>query len=327
MAQDIPTFDHVRQAAQRIAGVARRTPLLEFDNLNARTGGRVLIKPELLQRTGSFKFRGAYNRISQLSADTCPAGVVAFSSGNHAQGVAAAAQLMGLPAVIVMPDDAPAIKRANTEGYGATVVEYDRGTEDRVEIAERIAAECGSVVVPAYDDPHIIAGQGTLGLELAEDLAARDMALDALLVPCSGGGLVGGINLAMEALSPSTDVFAVEPDGFDDHARSLKSGTRETNAIQTGSICDALLSAQPGELTFEINGRCLAGGLTVSDDEARSAMAYAFRELKLVVEPGGAVALAAILAGRIDVAGRTVGIVMSGGNVDPGLFAGVLKDF
>jgi len=327
LAQDIPTVDHVQHAAERIAGVARRTPLLEFENLNARTGGRVLIKTELLQRTGSFKFRGAYNRISQLSPDACPAGVVAFSSGNHAQGVAAAAQLVGLPAVIVMPDDAPSIKRANTEGYGATVVGYDRGSEDRVAIAERIAAERGSVVVPAYDDPHIISGQGTVGLELAEDLSARDVTLDALLVPCSGGGLVGGINLAMEALSPSTEVFVVEPEGFDDHARSLTSGVRETNASPTGSICDALLSAQPGELTFEINARCLTGGLTVSDDEVRSAMAYAFRELKLVVEPGGAVALAAILAGRIDVAGRTIGIVMSGGNVDPDLFAGVLREF
>ena len=327
MAQDIPTFDDVRQAAERIAGVARRTPLLEFENLNVRTGGRVLIKPEMLQRTGSFKFRGAYNRISQLSPETCPAGVVAFSSGNHAQGVAAAAQLMELPAVIVMPDDAPAIKRANTEGYGATVIGYDRAREDRVAIAERIAAERGSIVVPAYDDPHIIAGQGTVGLELAEDLAARNLTLDCLLVPCSGGGLVGGINLAIEALSPSTDVYVVEPEGFDDHARSLKSGARELNEIQTGSICDALLSAQPGELTFAINGRCLTGGLTVSDDEVRSAMSYAFRELKLVAEPGGAVTLAAILAGKIDVAGQTVGIVVSGGNVDPDLFAGVLKDF
>lgn len=325
MAQDIPTFDDVTRAAERIAGAARRTPLLEFDNLNARTGSRVLIKPELLQRTGSFKFRGAYNRISQLSPETCPGGVVAFSSGNHAQGVAAAAQLMGLPAVIVMPHDAPAIKRANTESYGAEVVGYDRAREDREAIAHRIAGERGSVVVPAYDDPHIIAGQGTVGLEMAQDLAAQDVTLDRLLVPCSGGGLVGGINLAMEALSPSTDVYVVEPEGFDDHARSLQTGTRETNEVQSGSICDALLSAQPGKLTFAINGRCLKGGLTVSDDEVRAAMVYAFRELKLVVEPGGAVALAAILADKVDVAGQTVGIVMSGGNVDGDLYAEILR--
>jgi len=327
VTQKIPTFDDVSQAAERIAGAARRTPLLEFENLNARAGARIVIKPELLQRTGSFKFRGAYNRISQLSADTCPAGVVAFSSGNHAQGVAAAAEIMGLPAVIVMPDDAPAIKRTNTEGYGATVVGYDRASEDREAIAERIAAERGSVVVPAYDDPHIIAGQGTVGLELARDAASRNMTLDRLLVPCSGGGLVGGINLAFEALSPSTRVFAVEPENFDDHARSLQTGTREANRAPTGSICDALLSAQPGELTFEINGRCLKGALTVSDDEVRAAMAYAFRELKLVVEPGGVVALAAILSGKVDVAGQTVGIVLSGGNVDADQFAGVVRDF
>ncbi|MGI9414299.1 MAG: threonine ammonia-lyase [Hyphomicrobiales bacterium] len=327
MPHRVPTFDDVNRAAERIAGAARRTSLLEYENLNARAGTRIVIKPELLQRTGSFKFRGAYNRISQLSPETCPGGVVAFSSGNHAQGVAAAAQLKGLPAVIVMPDDAPAIKRANTEGYGATVVAYDRATEDRQAIAEAIAAERGSVLVPSYDDPDIIAGQGTVGLELAQDAADRGLSLDLLLVPCSGGGLVGGINLAFEALSPSTGVFVVEPEGFDDHARSLRSGAREVNSAQTGSICDALLSPQPGEITFEINRRCLKGGFVVSDDEVRAAVAYAFRELKLVVEPGGAVGLAAVLSGKVDAAGRTIGIVLSGGNVDAGQYSTILEAF
>ncbi len=321
----VPTFLDVERASQRIASEARVTPLLESPSLNACVGGRVLIKPEMLQRTGSFKFRGAYNRIAQLDVREHPQGVVAFSSGNHAQGVAAAAQIRNLPAVIVMPDDAPAIKRANTERYGATVVAYDRASEDREAITQKIAEEQGSVLVPAFDDPHIIAGQGTVGLEFALEAKRRDVELDLLLVPCGGGGLIAGINLAFETLSPGTEVFAVEPEGFDDHARSLDTGQRVENQRKSGSICDALLSPQPGELTFEINRRRLKGAFAVSDDEVCAAVAFAYRELKLVVEPGGAVALAALLAGKVDVVDGSAGIVLSGGNIDVNPFCSILK--
>lgn len=321
-----PAFADIEAAATRLKGWAVLTPLLEYPVLNERVGGRVLIKPEVLQRTGSFKFRGAYNRISQLDPREHPQGVVAFSSGNHAQGVAASAQLKNLPAVIVMPEDAPALKRANTESYGATVVTYDRKSEDRRAIAEKIAEERGSVLVPSYDDPDIIAGQGTVGLELAAEAKRRNVDLDLLLVPCSGGGLIAGINLAFEAMSPGTQVFVVEPEGFDDHARSLQSGERVANELASGSICDALLSTQPGEMTFEINRRCLKGALAVSDDEVRQAVAYAYRMLKLVVEPGGAVALAALLAGKIETKGKSVGIVLSGGNVDVDQFCSIVSD-
>lgn len=326
LTQELPTFEDVEEASRRIGAQARRTPVLESSDLNARTGGRVLIKPETLQRTGSFKFRGAFNRISRLDRATHPQGVVAFSSGNHAQGVAASAALKQLPAVIVMPKDAPRIKRANTEGYGAEVVTYERGREDRLEIARRIADERGSVIVPAYDDPHVIAGQGTVGLEFAEEARLRDAEFDLLLVPCSGGGLIAGINLVFATLSPATQVCVVEPEGFDDHARSLESGERVANERAGGSICDALLSVQPGELTFEINRKRLKGAYAVTDDEVRSAVAYAYRELKLVVEPGGAVALAALLAGRVDTQGRTVGIVLSGGNIDTEQFCSIVRD-
>lgn len=325
-AQNIPTFHDVELASQRIAREARLTPLLESPALNASVGGRVLIKPEMLQRTGSFKFRGAYNRIAQLDVREHPQGVVAFSSGNHAQGVAAAAQLRNLPAVIVMPDDAPAMKRANTESYGARVVTCDRASEDRRAIAQGIAQEQGSVLVPAYDDPHIIAGQGTVGLEFALEARRRDIELELLLVPCSGGGLIAGINLAFEALSPKTQVYVVEPEGFDDHRRSLDTGQRVQNERKSGSICDALLSTQPGELTFEINRRCLKGAYAVSDDEVRAAVAFAYRELKVVVEPGGAVALAALLAGKVDAAGKSVGLVLSGGNIDIEQFCSILSE-
>jgi threonine dehydratase len=321
----LPDFEDVRDAARQIAGKAHRTPLLEWAALNERAQGRVLIKPENLQRTGSFKFRGAYNRISRLDARESAAGVVAYSSGNHAQGVAAAAQIMGLPAVIVMPDDTPAIKLDNTRGYGAEIRTFDRATEDRKVVAEAIAAERGAVIVPPFDDPFVIAGQGTTGLELLEDVDKAGAALDTLLVPAGGGGLVAGINLAAGALSPETKVFSVEPEGFDDHARSLASGRRERNARGTGSICDALLAWEPGELTFAINARHLAGGLRVSDDEVRAAVAYAWRTLKLVLEPGGAVALAALLAGRVETEGRSTGIVLSGGNVDAGLYADIIS--
>lgn len=321
----LPEAADVRAAAARIAGVAVRTPLLEFPVLSARLGGRVFVKPEVLQRTGSFKFRGAYNRLSQLKPGEASGGVVAWSSGNHAQGVAAAAKLLGLPAVIVMPSDAPPIKIARTRGFGAEVVLYDRLKDVREEIGRRIAAERGAVIVPPYDDPDIIAGQGTAALEIAEDASRLGVALDAVLVPAGGGGLAAGTALAIGAAMPEAKVRCVEPRAFDDHARSLKGGTRVSNDVAAEpSICDALMAPMPGEITFAINAPRLAGGLTVTDAEIEAAMRYAFEEMKLVVEPGGAVALAAILTGKLDARDAAVAIVLSGGNADPALFARVI---
>ena len=320
------TFPDVEAAAGRIAGLAVRTPLLESPQLNARVGGRVLIKPECLQRTGSFKFRGAWNRISQIDPAAATGGVVAYSSGNHAQGVAAAAALRGLRALIVMPADTPAIKQANTRFFGAEIVTYDRASQSREEIAGKIARERGAIIVPPFDDPHVIAGQGTTGLELAEDADRLGARLDAVLVPCSGGGLVAGVATAVKAKMPQADIHSVEPAGFDDLARSLLAGRRLANDRAAGSICDALLSPMPGEITFAINRRLLGPGLAVSDSEAGAAMAYAFDTLKLVAEPGGAVALAALLAGRIETRGRSIAIVISGGNVDRQLYARILTD-
>jgi threonine dehydratase len=319
-----PDFAAIEDAARLIAGHATLTPLLESPLLNARLGGRLLVKAEPLQRTGSFKFRGAFNRIGRLSAAERRTGVVAFSSGNHAQGVAAAAQLVGAPAVIVMPADAPGIKVANTRAYGAEVVSYDRFGEDREAIGRRIRDERGAVLVPPYDDPHIIAGQGTVGLEIAAQARAAGIAIDAVAACASGGGLVAGIALALEATSPGTAVHVCEPAGFDDHARSLEADARIANAPGAHSICDALLAATPGEITFSINRRLLRGGIAVTDDEVLRAMGVAFRDLKLVVEPGGAVALAAALSGKLPVAGRTVVVVCSGGNVDPATFGRAL---
>lgn len=319
-----PDFEAVADAQRQIAGQATVTPLLESPLLNARLGGRLLVKAENLQRTGSFKFRGAYNRIARLSPGQRRAGVVAFSSGNHAQGVAAAARIVGTPAVIVMPADAPAIKIANTRAYGAEVVVYDRAHEDREAIGRRIRDERGAVLVPPYDDPHIIAGQGTVGLEIAAQARDAGIAIDAVAACASGGGLVAGIALALERTCPGAAVHVCEPAAFDDHARSLAAGERVANAPGGMSICDALLASTPGEITFPINRRLLSGGIGVSDDEVLHAMGVAFRDLKLVVEPGGAVALAAALSGRLPVAGRTVVVVCSGGNVDPSVFARAL---
>lgn len=321
----LPGFDDVQMAAVRIAGKALRTPIIENPTLNELVGGRILIKPECLQRTGSFKFRGAFNRISQLGLEAREGGVVAYSSGNHAQGVAAAAKLKEFPAVIIMPEDTPEIKVSNTAGYGAEVVQYDRASGDRVAIALEIAEKRGAVIVPPYDDANIIAGQGTAGLEFAQDLAARGVSPDALLVPTGGGGLLAGTALAFENLFPQTEIYSVEPRDFDDHLRSLKAGKRRKNKQATGSVCDALLSAQPGEMTFAINQPRATGGLAVSDDEVREAVAYAFRTLKLVLEPGGAVCLAAVLSGKIDCRDRSIAIVLSGGNVDPGLFSEIVN--
>jgi threonine dehydratase len=321
-----PDLAALRAAAERLAGRAVRTPLLESPALNARLGGRLLLKPEVLQLTGSFKFRGAYNRISRIPPERREQGVVTFSSGNHAQGVAAAARILGLKAVIVMPSDAPRIKVANTRGYGAEVVFYERGQEDREALAERIIAESGATLVRPYDDEAVIAGQGTIGLELAEDAASLSIALDAVVAPCGGGGLISGIALALSALSPATRIHTAEPEGFDDTARSLAAGERLRNKPGGSSICDALLAEQPGELTFSLMQGRVASGFAVSEAEVARAVAAAFDYFKLVVEPGGAVALAAVLAGRIPIEGRNVAVVCSGGNVDREVFRRLLAD-
>jgi threonine dehydratase len=320
----LPTFANVEAAAVRLAGQAVLTPLLESPLLNDRLGGRLLVKAEVLQRTGSFKFRGAFNRMSLIPEAERPRGVVAFSSGNHAQGVAAAARLLGLPATIVMPSDAPAIKVANTREWGARVVLYDRWKEDREAIGAGISAETGATLVRPYDDPYIMAGQGTIGLELIEQAKAASDGLDAVLAPCGGGGMIGGIALAVAARSPGTKVYAVEPAGFDDTARSLAAGERLSNAAGASSFCDALLAPMPGELTFAVNSAHLSGGFAVTDAEVAAAMAIARDNFKLVVEPGGAVALAAVLSTKMELGGRTIAVVCSGGNVDPEVYAKAL---
>jgi threonine dehydratase len=321
MSGPLPGLADVEAAADRLRGVVRQTPLLESDALNALVGGRLLCKAECLQRTGSFKLRGAYNTISQLDGQP----VVAYSSGNHAQGVAAAAKLLGVPATIVMPADAPAIKIANTRTLGAEIRLYDREREVREEIGAEIALRTGADLVKPYDDPRIIAGQGTAGLEAVVQARAQGSAVDVALIPCGGGGLIAGCSIALGAAFPEVSIFAVEPQGFDDTARSLAAGERVANAPGAQSFCDALLAPMPGELTFALNRRHLAGGLAVSDAEVARAMALAFSHLKVVIEPGGAIALAAVLSGRFDARGRTVLVMLSGGNVDAGLFAEALQ--
>lgn len=301
-----------------------RTPLLNFPLLDAMLGGRIFLKPEVFQRTGSFKFRGAYNRIAALDAETRKAGVVACSSGNHAQGVAHAANLFGVPSTIVMPKDAPGLKIARTRAFGAEVVLYDRLTEDRDAIARAIAEATGATFVPPYDDPLIVAGQGTAGLEVAQDLTTLGLKPDQVLVCCSGGGFTAGVALAMGEAFPGALVLSAEPAGFDDHARSFAAGVRLRNAALGGSICDALMAPTPGEITFAVNTAHGVQGAVVSDEEVVTAIAFAYRELKLVLEPGGAVALAALLAGRVATQDRVSVAMLSGGNVDPTDFAGYI---
>lgn len=320
------TLADIEAAAGRLAGHAVETPLIESPALNDRLGRRVLIKPETLQRVGAFKFRGAYNRLVQLSAEEARRGVVAFSSGNHAQGVALAAKLLGMPALIVMPSDAPAVKVEATRSYGAEIKLYDRLTESREAIAAAVAQERGAVVVPAFDDLDIIAGQGTVGLELVRQAKARGVSFDVVVSPVGGGGLMAGVSTAVKALSPQTAVVGVEPEAFDDTLRSLQKGERIVTKPTTRSLCDALESPAPGELTFPIMLQTVADVALVSDAEVAEAMRYAFAVLKLVVEPGGAVGLAALLSGKVKSWGDgTTGLVMSGGNVDPELFARVLR--
>ncbi len=321
-----PSSDDVFAAAKRLAGHVVTTPLLQNRILNERTGATVVIKPECLQIGGAFKFRGAYNTLSQVAPEERSRGAVAWSSGNHAQGVAAAAQRLGIHAAIVMPKDAPAIKVEHTRRLGAEIVFYDRYTQDREKIGTELAQQRGATLVPPYDHPHVIAGQGTTALEMAAQTRAllnRD--LDAWLIPCGGGGLTSGCALAMSAVSPQTKVYSVEPALFDDTARSLRSGQRERIDPTARTVCDSLMPATPGTITWPILKEHLAGGLSVSDDNALDAIAFAWRELKLVVEPGGVVALASLLDGGNDYRGKTVGIILSGGNVDPEIYREALS--
>ncbi len=310
------TFADVQGAAERLRGVAHRTPVVTSSTLDARTGAHVFLKAENLQRIGAFKFRGAYNAISQLDPEQKRRGVVAFSSGNHAQGVALAAKLLGVPATIVMPTDAPAAKAAATRGYGAEIVTYDRERMNRAEIAAKIAAESGATLVPPYDDPHIIAGQGTAVMELIEDAGP----LDVLLVPLGGGGLLAGSALAATALSPGIRIYGVEPEAGDDWLRSWRED-RIVSIPVPKTIADGQQTQAPGELTWPIIRALASGVVTVSDDEIRASMRFAFERLKLVVEPSGASALGALLSDKAEVRGTRVGIVLSGGNVDPATFA------
>ena len=319
------SFAGVQDAARQIAGHAVRTPLIESPALNAHVGGRVLLKAETLQVAGAFKFRGAYNRISRLTADEKARGVVAYSSGNHAQAVAAAARMVGTSAIIVMPADSPSVKVEGVRAFGGEVRMYDRYSESREAIGEDIAASRGSVLVRPFDDPFVIEGQGTTGLEIVEQAKAAGAHIDQLLCGASGGGLIAGINLSMAALSPHTPVIAVEPKHYNDMQLSIAAGERMTHPPAPGTICDALMTDRPGELTFPINRR-VDRVETVSDAEVAEAVRYAFRVLKLVVEPGGAVSLAALLAGRARAKDRTTALVLSGGNIDPGLFAAIVED-
>jgi len=310
----------IQAAAVRLQDIIVETPLLVSSELDRIVGGQILLKAECLQRTGSFKIRGAYNLMRQMTPEQAACGVVAWSSGNHAQGVAAAGGLLGIRTTIVMPEDAPQAKIANTRRLGGEVVLYDRYTGNRETIARDIAAERGAVLVPSYEEPKIIAGQGTVGLEIVQQSAAMGAPPDQVLVCCGGGGLSAGCAIAIKALSPHTDVYLVEPVEFDDTLRSMQSGQRERNDKSARSICDALQTEMPGKMTFAINQRLARGVLTVTDDEVAAAMRLVFRHLKLVVEPGGAVALAAVLAKKVAVKDTITAVILSGGNVDAGLF-------
>ena len=302
-----------------------RTPLLEWPEIGAQTGGRVLVKPEMLQRTGAFKIRGAWNAVASLDETARRTGVIAYSSGNHGQAVAAAAAAHGIPATIVMPADAPAVKAAATRAWGARIIAYDRATETRESLTAALAARTGAHTIPPFDDPRIIAGQGTVGLEIAQDLDRAGIVPDAVLVPVGGGGLMAGVAIAMKDAFPAVEMIAVEPEGFDDTARSLLTGSPEPAVPGAETFCDALRTPQPGALTFAINRRLLARGIAVSDQETACAMAAIFSRLKLAAEPGGAVAMAALLGGGFDARGRTVIVVCSGGNVDPAVFCQALR--
>ena len=320
-------IDMIRAAAQRIQDHARYTPLLNSPFLDEIAGRRVWVKPECLQHTGSFKFRGGWSALSALNEQTRAKGVIAFSSGNHAQGVALAARSHGVPSVIIMPSDAPALKIANTKALGAEVVLYDRDGESRDAIGAAMSKERGLTLIKPYDEPEVIAGQGTVGLEIAAQAAEHGVTKAEVIVCCGGGGLTSGIALALEADAPDMLVRPVEPEGFEDVARSLKDGVIRSNAATSGNICDAVITLQPGDITFPIMKRLCGSGLTVSEDEALQAMAQAFSRLKLVAEPGGAIALASALYRSDQITGDDVIVVISGGNVDAALFQTALSRF
>jgi len=320
-------IEMIHAAAARLKGHVRHTPLLSSPFLDEIAGRRVLVKSECLQHSGSFKFRGAWSALSALAESQRKQGVIAFSSGNHAQGVALAARLHDTSAVIVMPSDAPALKITNTRAYGAEVVLYDRATESREDIGDALAGERGLTLIKPYDEPEVIAGQASVGLEIAQQAANMGIDQADVLVCTGGGGLTAGVALALEADAPGLRVRTCEPDGFDDVARSLISGRIERNARTSGNICDAIITPQPGALTFPIMQRLCGPGLTVGEEDAQRAMALAFSRLKIVVEPGGAVALAAALFRPDQIAGETVICVASGGNVDPAFFAQTLTEF
>ena len=312
----LPKFEDVEAAAARIAPYAVRTPLLENAELNDRLGARVFLKPEMLQRTGSFKFRGAVNTVLQIPLERRAGGVVAFSSGNHAQGVAAAAALFGLPSTIVMPKDAPAAKIAGTRRFGAEVIFYDRHADDREAIAREIVSLTGATLIQPFDNAQVVAGQGTMGLEIAADAKARGVALDAVLTPCGGGGLVTGVALALSGASPGTQVIGVEPERFDGMRLSLAAGERVAAPGGALSIADALMAPKPGEIPFAIAINLLTKIVALPDADLQRAVSFAFQRLKLVVEPGGAAALAAVLCGRFDIKNKAIAVVLTGGNCD-----------
>ncbi|MDO9500995.1 MAG: threonine/serine dehydratase [Falsiroseomonas sp.] len=324
MTVALPTHADVRAAAARIAPHIIHTPMLRHALLDTLTGGTILVKPEPLQRTGSFKLRGATNAALLMPETAREGGVVTHSSGNHGQATACAAAMLGMRALVAMPQDAPSIKVESTRRWGAEITFFDRRTTDREALAERLAAERGATLLPPFDHPDIIAGQGSLALELFADAAAAGLTLDALAVCTGGGGLIAGCALAAEGASPATRIWAVEPEGWDDTRLSLEAGERIANDGAGETLCDALLSMRPGALTFAVNQPRLAGAVVVTPAEVFAAMRFAFEHLKIVAEPGGAVALAAVLAGKIEARGRTVGVVVSGGNVDPAVFARAL---
>lgn len=320
-----PSYATILEAAKTLNNHAVQTPLIESIALNEKLGARIFLKCEMLQHTGSFKFRGAYNALAKLTANQLKNGVFAYSSGNHAQGVALAAKMLGTQATILMPEDTPAIKISNTKGYGGTVITYDRYRESREEIGAKIAAEKNLTLIKPYDNVDVISGQGTVGLEIVQQLNEKQLVADIVAAPCGGGGLLSGISLAMSSLSPKTALFSAEPENFDDTARSLAAKSRVANSGDHRSICDAIITPMPGEITFPILNTHVTAGLVVSDREVEDAVRAAFQYFKVVIEPGGAVALAAYLSGKIDIKDKISVAVCSGGNVDAALFAKFLS--
>ncbi len=321
----VPSLDDFRKAARSLRGIVAHTALLESPEANARLSGRLLVKAECAQRTGAFKIRGAYNCIRQLSQAEKSRGVITYSSGNHAQGVALAARLLGTTALVVMPSDVAAAKKDSTRALGAEIFTFDRDSEDYNEVVARLSAQTGRINVPPSGDMRVLVGAGSAALELFAQ--ARDMkaALDAVLVPCGGGALTAATALVMQTLSTATQVFAVEPALFDDTRRSLEGGVRVANPKGQKTICDGIMTPTPNPQTFEINRQLLAGGLVVSDDEVRDAMLFAYEHFKIVIEPAGAVGIAAVLSGKIAIKGKAIATIATGGNVDPQRFCEALN--